>query len=107
MSVLAPVLVTRPMADASIWVEQLRAQGLPAEALPLLQIVAVIDARRSAVLLDAFAAICSPDVCQRQCGGTFFQRLDWPLARKRTLPGSGAGHGQPIAGQRCAHPTDR
>jgi uroporphyrinogen-III synthase len=39
----ARVLVTRPAAQAAAWVEQLRARGIDAEALPLIEIVAVDD----------------------------------------------------------------
>ncbi|HEY3634064.1 MAG TPA: uroporphyrinogen-III synthase [Caldimonas sp.] len=39
----ARVLVTRPAAQAEAWVEQLRARGIDAEALPLIEIVAVDD----------------------------------------------------------------
>jgi uroporphyrinogen-III synthase len=39
------VLVTRPAAQAAVWVERLRATGIDAEALPLIAIVAVADRR--------------------------------------------------------------
>jgi uroporphyrinogen-III synthase len=39
----ARVLVTRPAAQAAAWVEQLRARGIDAESLPLIEIVAVDD----------------------------------------------------------------
>jgi uroporphyrinogen-III synthase len=38
------VLVTRPAAQAVPWVERLRARDLDAEALPLIEIAAVVDA---------------------------------------------------------------
>jgi uroporphyrinogen-III synthase len=38
-----PILVTRPEADARRWVEQFKARGLNAEALPLIDIGAVPD----------------------------------------------------------------
>ncbi len=42
MSALPTVLVTRPAADAARWVEQLRARGLAAQALPLIDIAPVL-----------------------------------------------------------------
>src|SRR5207244_580625 len=36
-------LVTRPAAQAGMWVEQLRARGINAEALPLIEIAALDD----------------------------------------------------------------
>jgi len=55
----APVIVTRPAADAQHWVEQLRQGGFAAEALPLIDIApasdtsALAQARQS---LDRYAA---------------------------------------------------
>ena len=48
------VLVTRPAAQASEWVQQLRAAGLQAEALPLIDIAAAPDAD---TLAAAWAAL--------------------------------------------------
>jgi uroporphyrinogen-III synthase len=48
------VVVTRPAAQATSWVEQLHARGIAAEALPLIEIAAVDDA---AALGDAWRAI--------------------------------------------------
>lgn len=42
---VTPVIVTRPARDAARWVQALRQQGLPAEALPLIEIAALADAR--------------------------------------------------------------
>ena len=46
----APIIVTRPEADALLWVAQLQRQGLKAEALPLIDIVPVAE-------LSALAAV--------------------------------------------------
>lgn len=35
---MPPLVVTRPQPDASLWVQQLQVQGIPSEALPLLEI---------------------------------------------------------------------
>ena len=43
MSKLPAVLVTRPREDAQRWVVQLAAQGVPAEALPLIEITPLLD----------------------------------------------------------------
>lgn len=93
MSVLAPVLVTRPMADASIWVEQLRAQGLPAEALPLLQIVAVMtpdDLRSCWRRLPQFAALMfvSGNAVEHFFSGW---TGPWPENVRCLAPGPGTG----------------
>jgi uroporphyrinogen-III synthase len=48
------VVVTRPAAQAAGWVEQLRGRGIDAEALPLIEIVAVED---SSSLVEAWQAI--------------------------------------------------
>lgn len=48
------VLVTRPAAQASEWVQQLRAAGLQAEALPLIDIAPAPDA---SALVSAWAAL--------------------------------------------------
>ena len=48
------VLVTRPQAEASRWVEDLRRRGLDAVALPLIAIVPVLQSR---ALQDAWSRL--------------------------------------------------
>ncbi len=48
------LLVTRPAAQAAVWVERLRAQGLDAQALPLMAIEPLAD---NAALRDAWRAL--------------------------------------------------
>ncbi|EJL76807.1 uroporphyrinogen-III synthase [Polaromonas sp. CF318] len=55
----APVIVTRPAADAQHWVRELRQAGLAAEALPLIDIAAALDTgalARAWQTLDRYAA---------------------------------------------------
>jgi uroporphyrinogen-III synthase len=55
----APVIVTRPAADARHWVRELRQAGLAAEALPLIDIAAALDTgalARAWQTLDRYAA---------------------------------------------------
>ena len=61
-TLIAPpsVLVTRPAADAQHWVAQLQAQGVQAQALPLITIAALADPQplhHIAQRLDEFAAV--------------------------------------------------
>ena len=51
----ARVLVTRPAAQAEAWVEQLRARGIDAEALPLIEIAAVDDSSSLRAAWDTLA----------------------------------------------------
>ncbi|QIL81114.1 uroporphyrinogen-III synthase [Diaphorobacter sp. HDW4A] len=51
------VLITRPSPEAERWVEQLRAQHIDAEALPLLSITAVRDPQLQAELSTARARL--------------------------------------------------
>jgi len=54
------VLVTRPAAQAAVWVERLRERGIDAEALPLFEIAAVDDptpVRAAWQAIDAFRLV--------------------------------------------------
>ncbi len=54
------VIVTRPAPDAQRWVDQLQQRGIPAEALPLIEITSVPDltpARDAWVRLEKYAAV--------------------------------------------------
>ena len=60
------VLVTRPQPQADAWVERLRAAGLDAQALPLIDVAAPNDARQvqdawAALPRDAMALFVSPN----------------------------------------------
>lgn len=55
----APIIVTRPAADAQHWVHELRQAGFAAEALPLIDIAAAFDTgalARAWQTLDRYAA---------------------------------------------------
>ncbi len=87
------VVVTRPAAQASAWVEQLRARGLAAEALPLIEIAAVEDAT---ALVDAWRAIANVRlvvfVSANAVEHFFAARPDaiaWPDAVIAAAPGPG------------------
>jgi uroporphyrinogen-III synthase len=54
------VLVTRPAAQAAVWVERLRERGIDAEALPLIEIAALADptpVRAAWQAIDAFRLV--------------------------------------------------
>src|SRR2546428_5803540 len=66
LAVALRVLVTRPQPQADAWVERLRAAGLDAQALPLIDVAAPKDARQvqdawAALPRDAMALFVSPN----------------------------------------------
>ncbi len=87
------VLVTRPAAQASEWVQQLRAAGLQAEALPLIHIAPPAD---TSPLVEAWGTLpqqalvvfVSPNAVSR-----FFaarpEQLRWPPTALAGSPGPG------------------
>lgn len=81
----APVIVTRPAADAQHWVQQLRQGGFAAEALPLIDIApasdrgALAQARQT---LDRYAA------CMFVSGNAVEFFFNPPLTAGRGLPPS-------------------
>ena len=87
------VIVTRPHAQAGEWVEALRARGLEAIALPLIEIVAPADLQ---LVADSFASLAdrrlvvfvSPNAVLQ-----FFARAPagwcWPALTRAASPGPG------------------
>ena len=87
------VLVTRPAADAAVWAEQLRAHGLAAQALPLIDIAPVLapsDLRACWQQLTDYAALVfvSGNAVDHFFAGA---GLAWPEAVRCLAPGPGTG----------------
>ncbi|MGY4830486.1 uroporphyrinogen-III synthase [Sphaerotilaceae bacterium SBD11-9] len=87
------VLVTRPAAQASEWVQQLRAAGLQAEALPLIDIAAAPDAAAvaaawSALPQQAMVVFVSPNAAAHFFAARPALR-QWPAATRAASPGPG------------------
>lgn len=87
------VLVTRPAAQASEWVQRLRAAGLQAEALPLIDIVPAVD---STALVAAWAALPAQAMVvfvSPNAAACFFAAkpgpLQWPAGVLAASPGPG------------------
>ena len=96
------VLVTRPAAQAASWVTRLRAEGVAAEALPLLAIDALAD---KAPLRAAWAALASFDLVMFVSPNAvlhFFDArpagADWPTALRGAATGAGRVEGLHTAG---------
>ena len=87
-SMATVLLVTRPQPQADAWVRELRTHGVPAHALPLLQIEAAAEpaARDAWHALDSFALVLfvSPNAVQSFCA-LRPAGAAWPAA---TLAGS-------------------
>lgn len=81
----APVIVTRPAADAQHWVEQLRQEGFAAEALPL---IAIAPAADSAALARARQALGGYAACMFVSGNAVEYFFKTPLASAEGLPPS-------------------
>jgi uroporphyrinogen-III synthase len=81
----APVIVTRPAADAQHWVDQLRQAGFAAEALPLIAIAAASD---SAALAQARQALGGYAACMFVSGNAVEYFFKTPLAGAEGLPPS-------------------
>jgi len=93
MSALPTVLVTRPAADAARWVEQLRARGLAAQALPLIDIAPVLapsDLLACWQRLPQYAALVfvSGNAVDHFFDGA---ALAWPAQVRCLSPGPGTG----------------
>ncbi|HET7793575.1 MAG TPA: uroporphyrinogen-III synthase [Rhizobacter sp.] len=87
------VLVTRPAAQASEWVQQLRAAGLEAETLPLIDIApapdpAAVAAAWSTLPQQSMVVFVSPNAAAH-----FFAarpaHVQWPAATRAASPGPG------------------
>src|SRR5690349_8946181 len=81
----APVIVTRPAADAQHWVEQLRQEGFAAEALPLIDIAPASD---GAALAQARQALGRYAACMFVSGNAVEYFFKTPLAGAKDLPPS-------------------
>jgi uroporphyrinogen-III synthase len=81
----APVIVTRPPADARHWVEQLRQEGFAAEALPL---IAIAPASDTAALAQARQALGGYAACMFVSGNAVEYFFKTPLASAEGLPPS-------------------
>lgn len=96
---LQRLIVTRPAAEAGVWVEALQAQGWPALALPLIVITEPRDAATSVALHQVRAEWAEMDALMFVSGAAvshFFARdvLPAPEASVRTrfwAPGPGTG----------------
>ncbi|MFD0667680.1 uroporphyrinogen-III synthase [Ramlibacter sp. GCM10027632] len=84
------MLVTRPAQDAGRWVAALQAQGLPARALPLIEIAPPPDA---APLADARAALpgyaIAMFVSANAVQGLLGDRVAWPAGTRAWATGPG------------------
>lgn len=87
------VLVTRPAAQASEWVQQLRAAGLQAEALPLIDIAAAPDADALAAAWAALPAQAMVVFVSPNAVTHFFAakpaHAAWPAGVQAASPGPG------------------
>lgn len=93
MKSTACVLVTRPLADARRWVSQLQAAGLPAEAMPLLDIAPLLQPSDLAAWwqrLPQFAALMfvSGNAAEHFLAGW---SAPWPAGLRCLAPGPGTG----------------
>ncbi len=93
MTTSASVLVTRPSAEAQVWVDRLRAQGLRAEPMPLLDISPLLAPAELAVWwqrLTQFEALMfvSGNAVNHFLEGWFGP---WPHGVRCLAPGPGTG----------------
>ncbi|MFS2032792.1 uroporphyrinogen-III synthase [Polaromonas sp. CT11-55] len=73
----APVIVTRPAADAQHWVRELRQAGFAAEALPLIDIAAALD---TGALAQAWQTLDRYAACMFVSGNAVAYFFKSPLA---------------------------
>ena len=87
------VLVTRPAAQASEWVQRLRAAGLQAEALPLIDIVPAADTSALAAAWAALPGQAMVVFVSPNAAACFFaakpEPLQWPVDVLAASPGPG------------------
>jgi uroporphyrinogen-III synthase len=93
MKTPASVLVTRPSAEAQAWVDRLRAEGLRAEAMPLLDISPLLTPTE---LADWWQRLPQFDALMFVSGNAvnhFFQGwgAPWPADVRCLAPGPGTG----------------
>ena len=96
------VLVTRPQAEASLWVEQLRRRGFDAIALPL---IAIVPAPASQALQQAWGQLDRYRAVMFVSGNAvrhFFAHrpagMSWPSHTRAWAPGTGTAHALVEAG---------
>lgn len=87
------VLVTRPAAQASEWVQQLRAAGLQAEALPLIDIAPAADAASVGAAWRALPTVDLVVFVSPNAAAHFFAArpapVHWPAELLAASPGPG------------------
>jgi uroporphyrinogen-III synthase len=98
------LLVTRPAEQAAGWVSKLRAQGLRAEALPLIAIGPAPDAKALRQMLaalqpGALVMFVSPNAVQ-QTAAALGGRLPWPEGVRAAATGPGTVAALQAAGVR-------
>jgi uroporphyrinogen-III synthase len=108
----APVIITRPLAQAQPLAQRVAASGREAVVFPLLDILPLADqSRLQAVLGDvesyAMVAFVSPNAID----AAFSVRKDWPAQVTLAVMGEGsksalAHHGVTPANARIVHPID-
>ncbi|MDB5750012.1 MAG: hypothetical protein JWP65_433 [Ramlibacter sp.] len=86
-----PVVITRPARDGQRWVEQLRARGIPAQALPLLAIGPAPDAEALCLARDTVADHAGVMFVSANAVQGFFGPgpLAWPANTRAWAPGPG------------------
>ena len=96
------VLVTRPADDAQRWVRVLQAQGLEAQALPLIDIAPVLDAAALDAAWQALPGLHALMFVSAHAVSHFFagRPRAWPPALRALAPGPGTAralvaHGVP------------
>ena len=96
------VLVTRPAAQAAVWVERLRAAGIDAEALPLIAILPLADRGGVAAAWPALAARRLVVFVSSNAVLHFFAArppdLGWPAGVVAAAPGPGTAEALREAG---------
>lgn len=98
----ARVLVTRPAAQAESWVEELRARGVDAEALPLIEIAAVLDPAPLRAAWDTLAERSLVVFVSANAVQHFFaarpEAHAWPAGVVAGAPGPGTANALRVAG---------
>lgn len=100
------VLVTRPKAQAAVWVERLRDRGIDAEALPLIEIVPIADAAPVHAAWRAIRAFRLVVFVSANAVEQFFAARPpdavWPAGVDAGAPGPGTAEALRAAGCRDA-----
>lgn len=91
MPKLPQVLVARPREDARHWVAQLQAQGVPAEALPLIEIAPLLDAAALTALWSRLGRFAALMFVSGNAVTHFFAGAPrtWPAGLRCLAPGPG------------------